>query len=632
MLKNFQNPLFLLCAFSIIAFLGLKEPLWDQDEAAYFGFASQINQTNDWIVPNYPISEPHRKTPLHFWTSALFMKVFGINHFAFRLVNTLYFLLCGLLVYAFANSLNSKAKNLSHDRRKQIAFHSSIIFLSSIFLMIYQRISLTDIGLLFYSLLGLFSFWKVIAFVPNTEKERILFLKSPTLWVIIFWLSISLGLVQKGPPILILLGGVFVSFFIFSSNRRKLLQFHAWLFFPISLIPLLVWGRLAWLASDGALIRWMVDWYILKRTTGSVFGQSGPPGYYMVLFVLFLFPWSFLLPQTLSTIKDHIVVFLNRNVKETKENRLLEVKNDSIESINIDQRIFLLSWLFFGWIFYELLPSKLPSYALSVYPLFCIFLAQEWHKFQENLILDREIIKIPKLHLILQLDWRKAISLLAGLLWILIFLYLPYLFHSKNSYDSNGSSYNNANGSIILENFKTIFNWANTNQVIGTICMIFALFYILFELGSFRKRNFPSFTKIGIAMLCFHLAFGLLYYPSISEHRDYGNKLAELYIEMKATNKQISDDAPIIIHPEIRLPSIITALDEKGLSIPRIKVASGTEEIIAKINSRVAIYLAPQSFLDVIQFIGHRPASKCLEFYSYESGKNLNLCWFLSGY
>lgn len=608
MLKNFQNPLFLLFAFSIIAFLGLKEPLWDQDEAAYFGFASNMNQTNDWIVPDYPISEPHRKTPLHFWTSALFMKVLGIKHFAFRLANTLYFLLCGLLVYAFANSLNSNSNNLNFEKRNEIAFRSSIIFLSSIFLMIYQRISLTDIGLLFYSLLGLFSFWNVIAFVPNPEIKRNPLLKSPFFWVIIFWVSCSLGLLQKGPPILILLGGVFMSFFLFSSNRRKLIQFHAWLFFPISLIPILVWGRLAWLASDGALIRWMVDWYILKRTTGSVFGQSGPPGYYLVLFVLFLFPWSLLLPQTLISIKNQILEFLNRNVKESEDNKHLDLRHNSTQSIHKDLRIFLLSWLFFGWIFYELLPSKLPSYALAVYPLLCIFLAQEWKKAEENLVMGKEIIKIRKHNFALHLDWRKAISLIVGLLWISIFLYLPYLFHS------------------------TIFIWANTNQVIGTICMILALFYILFELGAFRKRNFPSFTKIAIAMLSFHLAFGLFYYPSISEHRDYGTKLAEMYIEMKSTNKQISGDAPIIIHPEIRLPSIITALDKKGISILRIKVASGTEEIIAKLNSREAIYLAPQSFLDVIQFIGHRPASKCLEFYSYESGKNLNLCWFLTGY
>ncbi|MCG9873388.1 MAG: hypothetical protein MH321_01215 [Leptospiraceae bacterium] len=608
MLKNFQNPLFLLFAFSIIAFLGLKEPLWDQDEAAYFGFSSNMNQTTDWIVPDYPISEPHRKTPLHFWTSALFMKVLGINHFAFRLANTLYFLLCGLLVYAFANSLNSNSKNLNFGKRNEIAFRSSIIFLSSIFLMIYQRISLTDIGLLFYSLLGLFSFWKVIAFVPNLEKERNPFLKSPTLWAIIFWLSFSLGLVQKGPPILILLGGVFMSFFLFSSNRRKLIRFHAWLFLPISLIPLLVWGRLAWLASDGALIRWMVDWYILKRTTGSVFGQSGPPGYYLVLFALFLFPWSLLLPQTLISIKNQILEFLNRNVKESEDNKHLDLRSDSTESIHKDLRIFLLSWLFFGWIFYELLPSKLPSYALSVYPLFCIFLAQEWKKAEENLIPGREIFKKPKLNLALVFDWQRLIPLLLGLLWISIFLYLPYLIHS------------------------TIFNWANSNQVIGTICMTLALIYILFELSSFRKSSLPSFTKMTIAMLSFHLSFGLFYYPSLSEQRDYGNKLAEMYIEMNTSNKYILGDTPIIIHPEIRLPSIITGLDEKGISIQRIKVASGTEEIIAKINSSVAIYLAPQSFLDVIQFIGHRPASKCLEFYSYESGKNLNLCWFLSGY
>jgi 4-amino-4-deoxy-L-arabinose transferase-like glycosyltransferase len=115
---------------------------------------------------------------------------------------------------------------------------------------------------------------------------------------------------------------------------------------------------LAWIATDGVLIRWMIDWYILKRTTSSVFGQSGPPGYYLFLFLLFLFPWSAGIFKVSRLIKEKII--------------------EMIKGKREDKTIFLFSWIFCGWIFYEILPSKLPSYSLSVYPLLCILIAQTW--------------------------------------------------------------------------------------------------------------------------------------------------------------------------------------------------------------------------------------------------------------
>jgi 4-amino-4-deoxy-L-arabinose transferase-like glycosyltransferase len=108
MQKYFLHPYTWIIFLTISAFLGLNEPLWDQDEAAYYGFSTEMIQNDNWIVPDYPLSEPHRKTPLHFWSSAIAMKAFGSSHFIFRLPNTLYFLLCGLLVYGLAFNLSSQ--------------------------------------------------------------------------------------------------------------------------------------------------------------------------------------------------------------------------------------------------------------------------------------------------------------------------------------------------------------------------------------------------------------------------------------------------------------------------------------------------------------------------------------------
>jgi len=602
----------MMILLGLCSLIGLNEPLWDQDEAAYFGFSTEMLHTNDWVVPSYPLSEPHRKTALHFWTSALMMKMFGNSHFIFRLMNSIYFLLCGFLVYGLAFYLFS-------ENKKEIACSATLIFFSSIFLMVYQKIALTDVGLLFYSLLGLFCFWKVIL-LNDFKKENLdrTFFNSPFLWVFGFWISISLGVLQKGPPILILLGGVFLIFFLLSPNRKKLIQFHPWIFLPLALLPLLIWGRLAWIATDGALIRWMIDWYILKRTSGSVFGQSGPPGYYLILFILFLFPWSLYLPKVLVNIKNKILDFLNGE--------------------RLDRNIFLISWLFSGWIIYEFLPSKLPSYSLSVYPLLCILLAEIWQKkdvpnseITNNSGNNQIATKASPISQIRKIfpEWKKGISIFIGLIWLTLFGYLIFpqigIFGLTEPSSSQGK-------------------WEALLPIVSLALVLLTLGFVIFQIFTIKslklqvktnkksklkdKRRLSSFKMISLGMLLFHFVFAIFYYPSLSKPRDYGSKLASLLLDESSFVKKSLGDLSIIIHPEIRLPSIITALNERGIKVDQIKTPKSAQEIIEKINTRRAVYLAPQSFLSVMQLIGHRPASKCLEFYSYESGKDLNLCWF----
>jgi 4-amino-4-deoxy-L-arabinose transferase-like glycosyltransferase len=64
-------------------------PLWDQDESAYAGFAFNMIEQHNWLVPDFPFSDVHRKPPLHFWNIAVFNKIFGYNTFAIRFSSVL---------------------------------------------------------------------------------------------------------------------------------------------------------------------------------------------------------------------------------------------------------------------------------------------------------------------------------------------------------------------------------------------------------------------------------------------------------------------------------------------------------------------------------------------------------------
>ncbi len=310
--------------------------LWDEDESAYAGFAAQMLETGDWTIPKFDWSEIHRKPPLHFWTIAVSYKVFGVNEFATRLPSVLA-ILGTLLVLFFVGQ-----KVFGRDT----ALTACVVLMASLFVPNVAKVAVVDSSLLFCQTLAVLS---LCAFLREPSWK----------WSLLFWLGVTLGVLLKGPPILILTGGLWLFLAIFHPERKRLIGTHPWVFLPLALLPLLIWGYVAW-QRDSGFITWLIDWYILKRMSGSVLGQTGPPGYYLAVFLL-----SFLvfLPVFPAALWDLI-----RRIRERENTALM-----------------LAGWLVSGWLFYEILPSKLPAYTLAAHPAIAVLIAHQLlHIHQEN--------------------------------------------------------------------------------------------------------------------------------------------------------------------------------------------------------------------------------------------------------
>jgi len=302
--------------------------LWDEDEAAYAGFAVQMLETGDWWIPQFEWSEIHRKPPLHFWTIALSYKLFGINEFATRLPSVLA-ILGTLFVLFFIGR-----KTFGRDT----VLTACLVLMASLFLPNIAKIAVVDSSLLFCQTLSVLS---LCAYMSAPAWR----------WNVLFWLGISLGLLLKGPPILILTGGLWLFLTAFHPQRKRLIGTHPWLFLPVAMLPLLAWGYVAW-QRDPGFVTWLLDFYIFKRVGGSVLGQTGPPGYYLLVYVLSFFVFLPVLPAAFWDII--------RRVREREGSTLM-----------------LAGWLVFGWLFYEILPSKLPTYALGALPAVAILIARQ---------------------------------------------------------------------------------------------------------------------------------------------------------------------------------------------------------------------------------------------------------------
>lgn len=345
---NFKTPLQKVILFSIFYFLFLlsfnNSPLYDQDEAAYAGFARQMLESHDFILQDFPFSEPHKKPPLHMWISAASFYIFGTTEFSLRILPALWIVFTCILTYLIAK----------HLFNEKIGETSYLVLATSLYFPLNGKIALVDALLTFTLTLGFFALTKII-FPTNLKTKK---------WVAVFWLSVVLGSLTKGPPIFIYLGGIAFVCLCFKQTRYLILVLKPWFFLPLSVIPLLLWGYFAWIKTNGEMIRWMVDWYVLRRATDPVFGQSGPPGTYLLLFFVTFFPWSSYLPSVFKNLFTYIKDIKDFLFKKTHTTPVLQ--------------IFVLSGLFFGWIFYEFLLSKLPSYVLASYPILAILIAKSY--------------------------------------------------------------------------------------------------------------------------------------------------------------------------------------------------------------------------------------------------------------
>lgn len=310
---------------------------WDQDESAYAGFAYNFLQTGNWLIPDFLWSDVHRKPPLHFWHIALSFKVFGANEFATRVPSVLAVIGTVLLIRFMSAPLFGV----------RVSKKAMLILSTSLLLIVLAKNSVTDSTLLFFETLAVLS---IFNFLRSKRKVYLLF----------FILGIAGGALTKGPPVLIITYGILGILFLFRTYRIQTI--YLFLVSLLGLIPLFLWGKAVWSLDGGTFITWMIDWYILKRGEG-VFGQTGPPGYFLIVFLVGLFAFSSFF---LVGLKEHLISFF---VKRKRS----------------ENSIFIVAWLIAGWFVYELINSKLPAYAIGALPAISLVIADQIEHFRTRL-------------------------------------------------------------------------------------------------------------------------------------------------------------------------------------------------------------------------------------------------------
>jgi hypothetical protein len=105
--------------------------------------------------------------------------------------------------------------------------------------------------------------------------------------------------------------------------------------------------------DEGRLLAFLYEWYVVRRVGGNVLGQTGPPGYHLVVLLISFAAW---MPFLWMAIGEHIHTW--RHTWSPNQ-------------------IALTGWMVFGWLFFELMSSKSPSYALAAQPAWALAIAPQ---------------------------------------------------------------------------------------------------------------------------------------------------------------------------------------------------------------------------------------------------------------
>lgn len=164
-----------------------------------------------------------------------------------------------------------------------------------------------------------------------------------------FWIAQGAGVLVKG-PIVPLLSALTVAFiWIFDRDRSWLRTLRPGRGILITALIALPWlGLISWKAG---MEFWqeLVGNDLLGKVVEGQELHGFPPGYYFVAFSLFMWPFGLMVMD--GTLK-------------------------ALHRLRGDPRIlFLVAWFVPFWLFFELLPTKLPHYVLPAYPALLLLMA-----------------------------------------------------------------------------------------------------------------------------------------------------------------------------------------------------------------------------------------------------------------
>lgn len=310
-------------------------PPLDRDEPRYMQATTQMLESGNWIDVRFQDHPRYLQPAGIYWLEAIAVKATGTlesrSVWGYRVPTLLSVCLSALITMYIGNMLFGLPA----------AALAAAFLATSVLLTAEGRMATIDTTLLVCVLLvesALVKAWQ------NNALPTLLPLRT----AILYWGAIGVGLMLKGPVILIPAFGTPLALFMIERQNdwwRHLRPKWGWL---LTLLIALPWCMAITIVSHGDFFSHSLGRNFFGKVASGQEAHGLPPGYHLGILTLGFWPGSLFLAIALP------FIWINRYKAETR---------------------FLVCWIVPHWLVFEAIATKLPHYVLPVYPALAILTA-----------------------------------------------------------------------------------------------------------------------------------------------------------------------------------------------------------------------------------------------------------------
>jgi 4-amino-4-deoxy-L-arabinose transferase-like glycosyltransferase len=328
---------------SLVSFLPgfFNVPPVDRDEARFAQATRQMIESGDYIDIRFQDEVRYKKPVGIYWLQAAAVKTgeaIGVPEahttiWLYRLPSLFGAIGAVLLTYWAALVFVSR----------RIAYLAGLMMATSVLLGVEARLAKTDAMLLLCCVAAM----GVMARAYLRQS-----LARDVSWghALILWTGIAVGILIKGPLILMVTGLAAIALCIADRSARWLARLRPAPGIIWMLLLVLPWFVAIMAKSGESFLQESVGQDLLSKIFQGQETHGAPPGYYLLLFWLTFWPAA-----PLAAIAAP-AVWRERHVPAAR---------------------FLIAWIVPSWIVFELVMTKLPHYVLPLYPAIAILIARE---------------------------------------------------------------------------------------------------------------------------------------------------------------------------------------------------------------------------------------------------------------
>lgn len=287
MRKSEYRWLVLLAAILMLRLLlAAVLPFADTTESRYAEIARLMASSGDWITPWFHEGVPFwGKPPFSFWLQALSFQLFGVNELAGRLPSWLANIATVWLIFRIGNTLPG---NLPVPMRGLLP---ALIYSSMTLGFISAGTVMTD------SFLTLATTLVFSSLIMSFQRKG-------AVWGWLFFIGLAIGLLSKGPLVVILTGFPVFIWILFTGQWQRLWNALPWLRgIALMLALTLPWYVLAELKTPGFIDYFIIGEhikrFIVTSWPGDLYGNAHdfPRGTIWIYLFFATFPWGLLVLQ-----------------------------------------------------------------------------------------------------------------------------------------------------------------------------------------------------------------------------------------------------------------------------------------------------------------------------------------------